>query len=361
MIYYITPEPNRWTINKFLLGWGKEIASRIQVISYQRIFRRKSLRVGTYIFTALDKLSPNQLEMAARAWEVLESYGHGIRLLNHPLRLKRRYELLRTLYDVGINDFNVYRLTECRCPKCFPVFIRVENNHQGPETPLLATQHELDAAIERIVKEGKNRNDRMITEFCGHIDSDGYYRKYSAFVVAGEILPRHILFSRNWMAKGNTRDYNENTFKKEQAFFDHNPHKDRLKRICAIANIDYGRIDYTVINQRVQVFEINTAPQIAGLGSSADPKRTMLKAQFSKKLINAFHLLDLQSSDSKILNVKFDPLTPSQGYRYFGLWILSLTRVFFLRRYEPWVHWRLLQVNNKIRKILSLLFYGKKN
>ena len=39
-----------------------------------------------------------------------------------------------------------------------------------------------------------------------------------------------------------------------------NPHADELRKLFGAANIEYGRIDYTIADGRIQVFEINTNP-----------------------------------------------------------------------------------------------------
>ena len=57
------------------------------------------------------------------------SHLEEARVLNHPTTSMRRYELLRTLFERGDSSFNVYRLTECRQPQRWPVFIREENEH----------------------------------------------------------------------------------------------------------------------------------------------------------------------------------------------------------------------------------------
>ena len=39
-----------------------------------------------------------------------------------------------------------------------------------------------------------------------------------------------------------------------------NPHEHELRRIFSTARIEYGRIDYALLGERIQVWEINTNP-----------------------------------------------------------------------------------------------------
>jgi hypothetical protein len=41
-----------------------------------------------------------------------------------------------------------------------------------------------------------------------------------------------------------------------------NPHRDQLEKVFELGGIEYGRIDYCVVDGRVQTFEINTNPTV---------------------------------------------------------------------------------------------------
>src|SRR5262249_50787220 len=112
----------------------------------QRLLRcawaRCDLSSGTYVFADLERLSPDTLLRAAALWDSLADSHRDVRLLNHPIRSMRRYELLRNLHEQGINTFDVYRVTEGRAPRQYPVFLRIENDHSGPISPLLKSPSE---------------------------------------------------------------------------------------------------------------------------------------------------------------------------------------------------------------------------
>ena len=48
---------------------------------------------------------------------------------------------------------------------------------------------------------GYRARDLLGVEFCDTSDATGLFRKYSAFLVDGEVLPRHLLFSKSWHLK----------------------------------------------------------------------------------------------------------------------------------------------------------------
>jgi hypothetical protein len=75
----------------------------------------------------------------------------------------------------------------------------------------------------------------------------------------------------------------------EADYLDANPHGDLLMRVFDMANIEYGRIDYTVIEGRVQIFEINCNPTIIGRTSGAALRsETSLRGPAYRKAIGRY-------------------------------------------------------------------------
>lgn len=342
MIYFVVEGPGRSAMCLLLAGWGKSLASRITIVEYRTLFRKRRLPLGSYIFAELDMLSFDELEKVALCWDALHNSGAPLRLLNHPLRVMRRYELLRTLHDAGINDFDVYRLTEARRPR-FPVFLRPANDHSGPRSALLADERALDDAVEELIARGKCREDWIIEEFCDTRDQQGYYRKYGAFCVGGKIIPRHLQSSTEWVVKRNSRDVRADTAALEREYLETNPHEAQLKKIFALANIDYGRMDYTLQDGRIRVFEINTNPAILTIGPSPDPLRAGVKERFAEQLLPALAALDSCSSRDTV-PIRFDPRPFYKRRRPVVELVLAVTGGLGLKRYEPEIYRRLMAV-----------------
>lgn len=287
MICYLVTSPFFFTTTTYYKTWGREFAPQVRLRFYEHLSRTTRLPAGTYIFSDIERLEPTQAEAAARLWADLDASDKPVRLLNHPTRSMRRYELLRTLYKHGLNRFNIYRLTELEQPRSFPVFIRGENDHKGNLTPLLYTQAQLDDAIADFDRAGRSRNDKVIVEFCDTSDAHGIFRKYSAFVVGDRIIPTHIFFTRGWMAKVAfaETDLTTELVCEERRFVEENPHEQALREIARLARIEYGRIDYALHDGQLQVWEINTNPTMPRLNYAETVRRPVL--EHSTRNLNA--------------------------------------------------------------------------
>lgn len=266
MIFYLSRKHHQYTMRMRLrdlampVPWREELLRRLRLLSYEEAFRLKALPVGSYIFTDLDRLNPEQTERAAILWDALRSSGGDLTILNHPVRSMRRFELLRQLRERGINDFDACRLTDRR-PLRFPVFIRCEHDHLGSLTPLLRSPGELEAAIERLAADGRSRDDKIIVEYLDVADARGLHHRYGAYVIGRRIFAGNLFFSRDWMVKRRLPEFAHGEFQAaDDEYVATNPHEAMLRPIFALARVDYGRMDYAVVDGRVQVFEINTNP-----------------------------------------------------------------------------------------------------
>jgi hypothetical protein len=291
MIYYLVSRPHAYTVESLLQSpWGEPFRPLIKFIPYDTLLQAKRLPSGSYIFTDFDRLTPTETEQVAQIWQSLAAKLPADALLNHPIRSHQRYQLLRTLYEARINQFNVYRLTEVRPPQQFPVFLRGENDHEGARTKLLHSQTELDEVIEALIRQGKTLTDKIITEFCPTADPQGVIRKYSALLVGERLLPRHVLFStENWVLK--VPDLTPPEFVAEEAeYLAQNPHAAQLHSIFELAKINFGRIDYGIVNGKVQVWEINTNPLLLWPVNHEPEQEARLAnhAQFAEQLLAAF-------------------------------------------------------------------------
>ncbi len=222
IVYFVKGQHDRETVRDFLDTWGKVLAHRFHVVRYEELDGHLVLPRGTYAFSDLERLGSEELERAAELHQRLTEVEPPVRILNRPLRSKRRYELLDLLHRERINDFRAYRLEETWNPRRFPVFLRLENQHNGPETGLLNTPGEVETEIARLWLKGVPLRDVLIVEFVDTSDSRGLFRKYGAFVVDGQIVPRHLYFSRTW------------AFKEFDLLEPENPHQAALAEIARL-------------------------------------------------------------------------------------------------------------------------------
>lgn len=288
MIVYLTTSGLRFTIRMYLDSWGRPLAERIVPLTYDDALACRSLRAATYLFADLERLTPAAAAAAGRLADALAA--HGLRVLNHPTRSLRRHDLLRALHERGSNRFAAYRVTEAERAR-FPVFVRGENDHAGSRTALLHDPQALAAAIVALEREGVGRDQLLVTEFCDTADAYGIYRKYSAFVIGDRIVPRHVFFSRHWMLK--LPDLVEDDLvAEESAYVETNPHERELRAIFRLAGLEWGRIDYAILDGALQVWEINTNPQIMSFDDGGGPRRLPTHARTAVALRAAFTAID---------------------------------------------------------------------
>jgi hypothetical protein len=103
--------------------------------------------------------------------------------------------------------------------------------------------------------------------------------------------PRHMLFSREWVLK-DPHLVDEQLMLEEDRFVRESPHRHALQEIFQRSGIDYGRIDYTVADGRIQVFEINTNPIMLLGVSKLAPRRWESQASSARQINAALGKLD---------------------------------------------------------------------
>ena len=251
-------------MEQYVSSWGPAPGSRIRFLLYDDLLRLTVLNPGTYIFSDLERLSPPGLQLACQAWKALSVVGSRVRLLNNPSRVLCRYDLLQKLFDEGINPFKAIRAEESLESLHYPVFVREENSHTGSLTPLIHKQSDLVSGLRSLRLQGFPCRDLLVVEFCDTSDGAGVFRKYSAFIVGGEIIPRHVIFSRHWSVKKPDL-LDPQLAEVQEEYLRTNPHKSWLAETFKLSGIEYGRIDYSLMGNKPHVWEINTNPTVRKL------------------------------------------------------------------------------------------------
>jgi hypothetical protein len=286
VLYYATTARHRHLVDDFLAGRGRALRGRLEPVAYERLLAARRVPEGHYLFADLERLGPRAAERAARLHAALAAAPGAGRLINHPTRASRRYELLRRLHDAGLNQSDVQRVTEGRLPRRWPVFVRRENDHAGSRTDLLRDPSELRAALDALDRRGASREDAIICEFCDTADERGIYRKFGAFLVGGRVIPRHLFFSRRWIVKDADLAEPE-LLREEREYLERSPHEEAVCRAFALARIEYGRIDYSLRPDGIEVWEINTHPILPAAESHGGPQREAVNAEFARRLVEA--------------------------------------------------------------------------
>jgi len=289
----------------FLETWGKPLAGRVRILTYEQTLAYLPALPprGAYIFTSIgpslgSRSPPSPVrELAARLRRGLVERDGPASALNDSMTSLRRLALLRMLHERGINRFAAYRAGETPGPQRFPVFLREEHGAQWQATPLLKSRAEYAAALAR-----EDRRDGLLAvEYCDTADAAGIYRKYGTFIVGERIVPRHLFFSGQWMVKSPDL-IGPAQLAEELAYLESNPHAEALHEVCRLANIGYGRIDYALLDGRVQVWEINTTPTIVHPHAPEDAARHAIQQRFADLFSPALDALDsgaLRDTSSK--------------------------------------------------------------
>lgn len=272
--------------SRLLEHGGAPARGLYEVVAYESLGRQ--VPGGHYVFADLERLDDRLRHIAAAVRAALLAKGQGWRMLNHPSASLSRAELLRALAEEAINPFRATRVWE-RVERRYPVFLRHETEHTGAIGDPLGSPAELEAAVARLVEAGFSRERLLVVELVDARSPDGLFRKYSAMRVGDSLFTVNVQFSRGWVTK-HTEVVTEQTVAEELAFARDFPGRETVQRVFGIAGIEYGRIDYALLDGRVCVWEINTNPTLIG-ETGAHPLRAPVRALFVEQAAQAFRAL----------------------------------------------------------------------
>jgi hypothetical protein len=287
-------------IREYLAVWGREVANRMRIVPYESLFRGKVFEPGTWLLSSLDELGPDGEQRLAEVYGELAKRD-GMRILNHPTRTLKRFDLLAELRRRDWNEFRAVRATDDLTRLRYPVFLREERSHQGAVSDLLRSAGEVEARIGLALVQGYRLRDLLVVEFCDTADEHGFYRKYAAFVVGRRVVARSLNYGRGWMLKHQGTEFSRAMVLEENEYVRRNPHEPELAQIFDVAGVEYGRIDYGIKDGRIQTWEINLNPTI-GRGTrpprrapppEVEPIRTESKNHFYCGFRKAWESVDL--------------------------------------------------------------------
>jgi hypothetical protein len=164
----------------------------------------------------------------------------------------------------------------------------------------------------------------LVVEYCDTADESGVFRKYSSFMVGGTVVPCHIDCSKGWIVK-DTDIVNDAVMAQEREYLATNPHRAWLEETFAIANVDYGRIDYSLDRDgRPQVWEINTNPVVILHPKFYTDIHTPVKREFAARIIPALAAVDSPGPGNETLPIEIP--------------VPLITRLDFEKRRQAWIH-----------------------
>lgn len=333
MIYFILSKQNSHTINRYLSQRGASLQHEIGVILYEDLLPLKELDCCVLIFTDLDIIEDHQLNTACKIYDEIRKQNPELTIFNNPHHVKLRYQLLRSLYNSGINSFNVYRVNDELNDVRFPVFIRKENNHLGALTPLLENRKALNTSLLSLELQGWDRSQLLIVEYENVKTPDGYYIRYAALRIGNELFPYLIDYDQQWVAKYVDSPLKEtDDYAKTYLDFSSNfKEKDILMKIFEDASIEYGRIDYCYFNGKLVIWEINLNPDFEHKDDvhkylAEDVRK--IKRQMNTRIVSTFSELNRHNNYHVELNDEFlkknRALIPKRGFaKQLGIKIIN--------------------------------------
>ena len=220
----------------------------------------------------LDQLTPAGTAFVTMLQTRLRESPYAGPVLNDATKVLLRYELLEEPYRRGLNRHRAVRASSDFSSLRFPVFVREEFRHNGAIIPLIQTRSELEAALGRVLLRGFRLDELPVVEFCDTRDSQGRYRKYTAYVVRAEVMPRSLEVGSGWMLKHGAADFNEQTLLAEREY------ARRSVRSAAAGDFRAGRHrvppdDYAIKDGTIETWEINTNPTVGPGSRTSCPAR----------------------------------------------------------------------------------------
>ena len=289
----------------FVITWPRKTLKRLRdlpgvprhdIWSYDKLLRARKLPKATWIFTDFDRLAPWDLELAAHMYRELAA--SGLRVLNDPALAVGRFDLLAALRQTGRNGFSVWRAAQWAAVDRFPVFLRTEAAHRGPLTDLIHDDVGLGAAVKRAIADGHPLRDLMVIEYCAQPLPSGIFRKKAAFRVGDRLINTLAVHDTNWSAKyGQLGVADESLYQEELDAMARCEHEAELMAAFDVANLQYGRVDYSLVDGKVQVYEINSNPTIGRTLEHPSVSRLRSSALAEELLVAALQAIDSPAGD----------------------------------------------------------------
>ncbi|MFN3230863.1 MAG: hypothetical protein ACE363_01745 [Alphaproteobacteria bacterium] len=273
---------------------------------------------ATYVLTDFDRLGPWELELATHLFLALKA--DGIPVLNNPGAFRPRHAMLEHFRAENLNSFRSWCPAYGQMPNRFPVFLRSQAAHRGPITDLIHDPGQARAALEEALMSGHPLGDLQFIEYAAEALGEGFFQKHAAFRIGDTIVPALSVFSSGWAGKMNEDGRVPNhLYRRELNHIEDYPHRDSLMRVFRSANIDYGRIDFGIVDGRIETYEINTNPWLGYIAPDPKGERPAVKAAVQAGYVKALRHIDTTSGD-KSVRLTMEPFTTQRRKDRRWLW-----------------------------------------
>ena len=313
MIIYLSASSHNYTVRPLL---SIDRQSLIHSWSYHKLLNCRRLPLATYVFTDFDRLNFWELEQAADAYRQLKAAGATV--LNDPARVCQRLALLKRLYTAGINSFRAWGLDETIELGDRPVFIRTQSAHRGVLSELIHDTATLESEIERFVCLGYPGKDLMVVEYAAEENEAGIFRKLNSLRIGNRFINLPSVNQREWVAKYGEKGLGSERINAED--LDNlrtERYSDEMRKAFQLAGIEHGRADYSQVNGRLEIYEINTNPQYYSTIDHPSPIRVQALELCRDEILQAFAAINTPISGKLKLQGR------ARKYRMHGRWRLT--------------------------------------
>lgn len=294
MIIFVTTFTHRRTHKPIL-----KLLKPFKLQSYPFLFRRSYLPHATYIFSDFDRLNFIQLELASNIYRQLKEAG--CRVLNDPTRVLQRQALLRKLYHQGTNSFNVWPAEELYAVDRFPVFLRTKASHRGNLTDIIHDKAILKQKIEEMNNLGYPLSNLMIVEYRAEPFEGKIFRKLSMYKIGNQIIGTPSGHDKHWTVKrGEKGVASAEAYSEDLEQLKSKPYLDQALKVFQTGNVDYGRVDFGIVNGKPEFYEINTNPSIKFHKEHPFKDRVKAFELTQKQYTEAILSIDMSNSSKKI-------------------------------------------------------------
>ncbi len=261
---------------------------RLDIWSWDRVFRARKLPRATWILTDFDRLSPGQLEAAGRIYRRLGK--GGLTVLNDPRRFRNRAQLLAALQAKGVNSFGCALPAAGEWPARYPAFLRTIAAHRGITGDLLKSPREAALALRAALRDGYLLSDLVFVEYCAEpVAETGRFQKHAGLVVGDRMIRANTVNDMTWKAKVGTPGLaSDAQYAAERAEFHDWPHRDFVTRVFDVAGMDFGRVDFGLVGGRPQAYEVNTNPTLDMPLDHVNADRRATLALYRAAILDAF-------------------------------------------------------------------------
>jgi hypothetical protein len=260
-LIHLALERGSFTCTRYCAYYWRHLRDRTTVQLYETALQRTAWPRGVYLFTCTDGMEPAQMVLAKSLYTALAERPTECTVLNEPRRVLGRYELLKSLRSKGINDFDVFRLSEIPLDVRLPVFVRYERFHRANLTGLIHSRAELDDTLARLLLRGERAEELLVVEWLDYKDSDGNYRKWGAQKIGPHVFGKHLMAGPHWMVKRKSTT-TDAVGVDEMPYVSKFPHNEVLAPVWEVSGHEWARIDYSFYRGRLQVWEINDNPEM---------------------------------------------------------------------------------------------------